>query len=57
VLKQNQFIKEAGGLDNVNVLYVALTRAEEQLYFKYEFVQKGEVPKIICTFFYQLFDE
>jgi ATP-dependent exoDNAse (exonuclease V) beta subunit len=39
-------------LDNVNVLYVVLTRAEEQLcHFKYEFVQKGEVPKNnMCTF-------
>jgi ATP-dependent exoDNAse (exonuclease V) beta subunit len=46
-------------LDNVNVLYVALTRAEEQLYVisNMNLSRKGEVPKIICTFFYQLFDE
>jgi ATP-dependent exoDNAse (exonuclease V) beta subunit len=39
-------------LDNVNVLYVALTRAEEQLYVisNMNLSSKGEVPKIICAF-------
>jgi ATP-dependent exoDNAse (exonuclease V) beta subunit len=41
-------------LDNVNVLYVALTRAEEQLYVisNMNLSSKGEVPKNnMCTFF------
>lgn len=41
-------------LDNVNVLYVALTRAEEQLYVisNMNLSRKGEVPKNnMCTFF------
>jgi ATP-dependent exoDNAse (exonuclease V) beta subunit len=40
-------------LDNVNVLYVALTRAEEQLYVisNMNLSRKGEVPKIICVLF------
>ena len=41
-------------LDNVNVLYVALTRAEEQLYIisNMNLSSKGEVPKNnMCTFF------
>jgi hypothetical protein len=39
-------------LDNVNVLYVALTRAEEQLYVisNMNLSRKGET-KIICVFF------
>lgn len=41
-------------LDNINVLYVALTRAEEQLYIisNMNLSQKGEVPKNnMCAFF------
>jgi ATP-dependent exoDNAse (exonuclease V) beta subunit len=41
-------------LDNINVLYVALTRAEEQLYIisSKNFSSKGEVPKNnMCAFF------
>ncbi|SHM80590.1 UvrD-helicase domain-containing protein [Flavobacterium xinjiangense] len=41
-------------LDNINVLYVALTRAEEQLYVisNMNLSRKGEVPKNnMCTFF------
>ncbi|KDN55155.1 UvrD-helicase domain-containing protein [Flavobacterium seoulense] len=41
-------------LDNVNVLYVALTRAEEQLYVisNMNLSKKGEIPKNnMCTFF------
>jgi len=41
-------------LDNVNVLYVALTRAEEQLYVisNMNLSKKGEVPKNnMCAFF------
>lgn len=41
-------------LDNVNVLYVALTRAEEQLYVisNMNLSSKGELPKNnMCTFF------
>ncbi|MBA0885379.1 UvrD-helicase domain-containing protein [Flavobacterium undicola] len=41
-------------LDNVNVLYVALTRAEEQLYVisNMNLSRNGEVPKNnMCTFF------
>lgn len=41
-------------LDNVNVLYVALTRAEEQLHIisNMNLSSKGEVPKNnMCTFF------
>jgi ATP-dependent exoDNAse (exonuclease V) beta subunit len=41
-------------LDNINVLYVALTRAEEQLYVisNMNLSSKGEVPKNnMCTFF------
>jgi ATP-dependent exoDNAse (exonuclease V) beta subunit len=41
-------------LDNINVLYVALTRAEEQLYVisNMNLSKKGEVPKNnMCTFF------
>jgi ATP-dependent exoDNAse (exonuclease V) beta subunit len=41
-------------LDNVNVLYVALTRAEEQLYVlsNMNLSRKGEVPtNNMCTFF------
>jgi hypothetical protein len=39
-------------LDNVNVLYVALTRAEEQLYVisNMNLSRKGEVPNM-CNFF------
>ena len=41
-------------LDNINVLYVALTRAEEQLYMisNMNLSSKGEVPKNnMCSFF------
>ncbi|MFV5696776.1 UvrD-helicase domain-containing protein [Flavobacterium sp. ZT3R17] len=41
-------------LDNINVLYVALTRAEEQLYVisNMNLSSKGEIPKNnMCTFF------
>ncbi len=41
-------------LDNINVLYVALTRAEEQLYVisNMNLSGKGEIPKNnMCTFF------
>ena len=41
-------------LDNINVLYVALTRAEEQLYVisNMNLSRKGEIPKNnMCTFF------
>lgn len=41
-------------LDNINVLYVALTRAEEQLYVisNMNLSNKGEIPKNnMCTFF------
>ncbi|WP_395058467.1 DUF559 domain-containing protein, partial [Flavobacterium sp.] len=41
-------------LDNINVLYVALTRAEEQLYVisNMNLSRKGELPKNnMCTFF------
>jgi ATP-dependent exoDNAse (exonuclease V) beta subunit/very-short-patch-repair endonuclease len=41
-------------LDNINVLYVALTRAEEQLYVisNMNLSRKGEVPKNnMCSFF------
>ncbi|MFE3869720.1 UvrD-helicase domain-containing protein [Flavobacterium sp. ZS1P70] len=41
-------------LDNINVLYVALTRAEEQLYIisNMNLSRKGEVPKNnMCAFF------
>lgn len=53
-------------LDNVNVLYVALTRAEEQLYVvsNMNLSKKGEIPKNnMCAFFINylmnkgLFDE
>ena len=53
-------------LDNINVLYVALTRAEEQLYIisNLNLSRNGEVPKNnMCTFFIKylinehLFDE
>ncbi|MGL2987832.1 UvrD-helicase domain-containing protein [Flavobacterium sp. RSSA_27] len=43
-------------LDNINVLYVALTRAEEQLYIisNMNLSSKGELPKNnMCTFFIQ----
>ncbi|MEM0576218.1 UvrD-helicase domain-containing protein [Flavobacterium polysaccharolyticum] len=43
-------------LDNINVLYVALTRAEEQLYIisNMNLSSKGDVPKNnMCTFFIQ----
>jgi ATP-dependent exoDNAse (exonuclease V) beta subunit len=44
-------------LDNVNVLYVALTRAEEQLYVisNMNLSEKEKCPKYV--YFYQLFDE
>jgi ATP-dependent exoDNAse (exonuclease V) beta subunit len=46
--------KEEDLLDNVNVLYVALTRAEEQLYVISGLVSensKGELPNNMATFF------
>jgi ATP-dependent exoDNAse (exonuclease V) beta subunit/very-short-patch-repair endonuclease len=46
-------------LDNINVLYVALTRAEEQLYVisNLNLSNKGEVPKNnMCTFFINYLD-
>lgn len=40
-------------LDNLNVLYVALTRAEEQLYIisSYKFTSKGTLPNTLAAFF------
>ncbi|MGO4905522.1 UvrD-helicase domain-containing protein [Flavobacterium sp. W20_MBD1_R3] len=46
-------------LDNINVLYVALTRAEEQLYVisNLNLSNKGEVPKNnMCAFFINYLD-
>ena len=46
--------KEEDLLDNINVLYVALTRAEEQLYVISGLVSensKGELPNNMATFF------
>lgn len=46
--------KEEDLLDNINVLYVALTRAEEQLYIISGLVyenSKGELPNNMATFF------
>jgi ATP-dependent exoDNAse (exonuclease V) beta subunit len=46
-------------LDNINVLYVALTRAEEQLYVisNMNLSSKGEVPKNnMCSFFINYLD-
>ena len=46
-------------LDNVNVLYVALTRAEEQLYVisNMNLSSKGEIPKNnMCSFFINYLD-
>ncbi|OOV29877.1 ATP-dependent helicase [Flavobacterium sp. LM5] len=48
--------KEEELLDNINVLYVALTRAEEQLYIisNMNLSSKGALPKNnMCTFFIQ----
>ncbi|MNE25921.1 ATP-dependent helicase/nuclease subunit A [compost metagenome] len=47
-------------LDNINVLYVALTRAEEQLYVisNMNLSSKGEVPKNnMCAFFINYLDD
>ncbi|MFV8371474.1 UvrD-helicase domain-containing protein [Flavobacterium sp. LB2P74] len=46
-------------LDNINVLYVALTRAEEQLYVisNMNLSSKGEIPKNnMCSFFINYLD-
>lgn len=45
--------KQEDLLDNINVLYVALTRAEEQLYVisNMNLSSKGELPKIIWRCF------
>lgn len=46
-------------LDNINVLYVALTRAEEQLYVisNMNLSNKGEIPKNnMCSFFINYLD-
>jgi ATP-dependent exoDNAse (exonuclease V) beta subunit len=40
-------------LDNINVLYVALTRAEEQLYvMNMNLSSKGNFRRIICVVFH-----
>lgn len=47
-------------LDNVNVLYVALTRAEEQLYVISQMIQpskvSGELPNNMASFFIQFLE-
>ncbi len=51
--------KEEELLDDINILYVCLTRAEEQLYIISEKVKpnnKGELPKNMATYFLQFLE-
>ena len=53
-------IKQEELLDNINILYVALTRAEEQLYIISSFIQPrkdGEYPNNMASFFIKYLKE
>ena len=53
-------VKQEELLDNINILYVALTRAEEQLYIISSFIQPrkdGEYPNNMASFFIKYLKE